>query len=512
MPASSDLPPRCRQVYADDALGRRFEASLEGTTARFFSLPAATYMLTASAEDGRESRVQTVVTEVRGDAPVPAFATSWADRREADDVLAWIRALRATVVQLYDWMASYSRPEPPAGDYRDPLQRPLSRPALEHLVAGVRAAGAVAQAYAPVCATDPPDAAHRPHLRLYQNDGRPQHLAYLLDIMHPGHPEWQASWLDAYGAARCLGFDGLHLDTYGYPRAASDGQGDPVDVRAAYASFIAAVRAAFPQWLITFNQVNGHPGRLAPSGRPAARYAEVWPPNDAWRHLEGVLSRIAAPPLASILAIYPPVWAMGDRAAALRTACLTEAVVCALGADALIWGDRRGVLNDAYYPRHVRLDPAEAAEVLRWHRFALRYRDLFRRGSDTSWEDVGGVNTAVRVDGAPALPEPVAGSIFTRVRRGRGWLAVSLLNLTGSDDGRWTTPTGPPIPVDLTVNALMPEPGRWRAAVAVQGRGEALAAAAPTEVPHPEGTALRLSLRALGTWAVVLFRTAEAAW
>jgi hypothetical protein len=50
------------------------------------------------------------------------------------------------------------------------------------------------------------------------------------------------------------------------------------------------------------------------------------------------------------------------------------------------------------YRKHERLSAEEVATVLAWHRFALRYRDLFLEGENTSWYDVGDDNGAVRLD------------------------------------------------------------------------------------------------------------------
>ena len=108
--------------------------------------------------------------------------------------LSWLTRLRCTVVQIYDWMERYSEPLGPAGVYRDGLGREIDRHALEALIAGIRARGAVAQAYAPVAAADP--GTHR-ESRLYRSDGEQESLGDLLDIMDPGDPAWQRHWLDA---------------------------------------------------------------------------------------------------------------------------------------------------------------------------------------------------------------------------------------------------------------------------------------------------------------------------
>jgi len=125
-------------------------------------------------------------------------------------------------------------------------------------------------------------------------DGAPEHLGDLLEIMNPGDERWQRHWLGVHRAAlAAVGFGGLHLDTYGYPRAARDHAGQPVDMGRAYRAFLAAVAAAFPAVVVSFNQVNGVPPGLRLRSARRFRYLQVWPPNHAWRHLEGLIARNA---------------------------------------------------------------------------------------------------------------------------------------------------------------------------------------------------------------------------
>ncbi len=85
----------------------------------------------------------------------------------------------------------------------------------------------------------------------------------------------------------------------------------------------------------------------------------------------------------------------------------TEAVATLLGASALLYGDVGAVLCDPYYPKPERLSAPERRTVLAWHGFALRCRDLFLEGEDTSWYEITDDNGAVAVEwDGPVRPEP----------------------------------------------------------------------------------------------------------
>jgi dextranase len=495
------------QVLARTAFGKTFDASGNDHVFRLENLPVGTHAVELRASDGTLLAEEFVgVRESPGDDPIMGFVTSF-QREVTPSVLRWLRELRCTVVQVYDWMESYSAPLATTASYHDPLGRPIERGALEDLIGAIKASGAVAQAYAPVCAADEAFAsAHRDWL-LYRNDGAPESLGNLLQIMDPASELWQQYWIDNYGhAVDVLGFNGFHLDTYGYPRNALDASGNHVPVESGYAEFVTAVRAARPRDVISFNQVNGVPREFIAPVPPGFRYSEVWPPNEKWRHLEGLLQRSAGTgdTKGATLAIYPPVWE-GERTAALRTAVLSEAVLTTLGANALLWGDQDGVLCHPYYVNHEQLDEAEKSVALTWHRFGLRCRDLFKVGVDTSWYELSDENASVVVTWqGPTSPEPVEKSLFARVVRDDKVVAVSLLDLTGSADGSWHSRTAPGTCGEVDVTILVDVPEGWVAAVAVLGRDEGrFTPLAVTIVPHREGRALLCRVPVDKGWAVL---------
>jgi dextranase len=508
-----DLPVGTCRVVATSAWGTEFEAAVSPQGAQFEGLPEGTHSFSAlDVNDMMLAEDFATIRRVAGEDPVMGFVTSF-DAQSRDEVLAWLKDLRCTVVQVYDWMDSYSVPLATTRNYEDPLGRSINLDDLRALIVGIQAQGAVAQAYAPVCAVDADVADTNPHWRLFRNDGQPQSLGDLLQVMNPGAEGWQAYWIDQYSRALdALGFDGLHLDTYGYPRAALDDQGNTVDVEDGYASFIAAVREARAQETISFNQVNGVPRGLTPPSDPSFRYVEIWPPNTLWRHLEALLQRSAgeAPFHGDTVAIYPPVWDLEGHSA-LRTVLISQAVLTTLGANALVWGDRRGALCHPYYVNHHDLSNAEAEQVLEWNRFGLRCRDLFRTGADTSWYELSDENAAVVVNGEVlASPEPVGGSLFTRVRRDRRRVVVSVMDLRGSADGSWSSATAPGEQGEIEVVVVLEHPERWRTDVAVLGQDGGRFIPVTTESREMrEGTGLVCRMPLVTGWSVVRFVEGE---
>jgi dextranase len=522
----ADLPSGTATLVATLASGESVSARID-EIARFGGLESGTYNVQASDATGHLLAEEfTSVGSHPGERPVHGFVSSFSDE-DVNETLAWSRALRSTVVQFYDWMDTYTEPLGPENGWKDPSHRPVSLSALRSLANGLAADGTVAHAYAPIYAVGNAFAEAHPEMLLYEDNGSPIRFLDQIVLANPANPQWQDHFISAYGsAAEAIGFTGFHVDTYGYPRVALDASGASVDMRAAYAGFLVALRAGRPGDLVSFNQVDGVPSAARLASEPVFRYCEVWPPNDLWRHFEGLLDRSAgfsghlgaglrsADVVRGSIACYPPVWGIDSpsgptpaslRPDALRTTVLTEAIVTQLGASALIFGDRHAALSDPYYPKHTRLDEFESATVLEWRRFALRCRDLFIDGEDTSWYEIGDENGSVSVEAdAPVRPEPTGGTLFARVTHTESSVVIGIVDLTGSERGSWSERTAPGRLRGATVTVLVDRPEVWRADAAILGHDEGrFSEIASRTVAHRQGRALQVELPLVGGWSVL---------
>jgi dextranase len=520
------LPTGTVRVNARSAKGDVVETETTGSKCQLV-LPDGTFAIEALDDAGALLAEEfTTVSEHQGARPVHGFATSFGVA-EVSSVVEWNRALRSTVVQIYDWMASYTEPLGSVDGWLDPSHRAVSFQALRTLCAGLRENGAVAHAYAPIYAVGNEFATEHPEMLMYQSDGSAIRFLDQIVLANPADTSWQRHFGETYGAAMdAIGFDGLHVDTYGYPRLAFDVDGNQLDVRAGYESFLTALRHARPNDLISFNQVDGVPSAAQLPSAPIFRYCEVWPPNDSWRHFEGLLDRssghagLVGPAkgrdaaIRGSIACYPPVWGAepsanrdepAQRADSLRTSLLTEAIVTSIGASALMYGDTMAVLADPYYPKHALLTPEEGSRVLAWRRFALRCRDLFFSGEDTSWYEIGDENGSVSVVAdAPVKPEPVGGCVFARVAYLDDVISVSVVDLTGSESAKWSDPTSRGRVEVVTVDVLVNVNDRWQVDAAILGaHGGRFASVEAEEISHRQGPALRVRLPLVEGWSVL---------
>jgi len=63
---------------------------------------------------------------------------------------------------------------------------------------------------------------------MVRNDGGKQRFLDMIELADPANVDWQRHFAASYGAAAdSIGFDGFHVDTYGYPRVAGNARARP---------------------------------------------------------------------------------------------------------------------------------------------------------------------------------------------------------------------------------------------------------------------------------------------
>jgi len=99
-------------------------------------------------------------------------------------------------------------------------------------------------------------------------------------LANPGNASWNVTSSSLRRGRRGDRIDGFTIDTYGYPRFAFDADGNAIDMRRAYESFLRFARNAWPDVLISFNQVNGVPSGARPRPGPRFPLLRICPPNE----------------------------------------------------------------------------------------------------------------------------------------------------------------------------------------------------------------------------------------
>ena len=364
-------------------------------------------------------------------------------------------------VQFYDWMYRHHSFLPPSSEFVDPLGRKLSLDVVARKVRLAQQLGMRAQAYVAIYAAAPDYFRAHSQQGLYRLDGTPYTLSEpklgdWLFITNIADPAWlEQLSAECQRAMRTVGFDGLHLDQYGFVRTGYTLAGERVDVEQALPEFLNALRLAVGGAPAVFNAVNVWPLKAIAASSLEPLYIEVWPPHDSLRDLREIILRARelrggrAPVLAayvsSLLSDVPAV-----RQGGLHALRRLTAAIYLNGGSHIALGEGGAVLRHPYFPNYYPLRPAEARAVRADYDFIARYAEYF---FDPAWRDIsttatGGLNDDLRLETPRFGPMAEPDSIWTIARQRADAVTVGLVNLRGVTSTAW--------------NAAQPAPRRLR--------------------------------------------------
>ena len=376
--------------------------------------------------------------------------------------LDWLCRLHVNTVQFYDWMYRHDRLLAPQDEYCDPIGRSTSLPVIRKKIEACRARGMRAFAYGAVYAATEQTVLEHPEWAAYTLDGEAMIFADWLNYMNISPAcGWSEHIVREFRqVAETLGFSGIHLDTYGFPKRVYDREGKRVSFEEAFPPLIEAARRAVcavsSENGVIFNAVNDWPTERVAGGRQDAQYIEVWPPHDTYRDLYQLIQKAKrlAPEKSVVLAAYiKPFLNAADEnsiAKAERAFCLANAVILASGGIQLVHGEEMGVLCDSYYVKYAAMRPEFTDTLVRYADYLVRYAPLLYddKGYDVSMTAGGGINEDVTASSENAVfsSDGRAGTVWMILRESKQRLTLHLINLTGND-ALWNAPKNEPEPV-----------------------------------------------------------------
>lgn len=380
------------------------------------------------------------------------FVVDYRPDRDLAAVQDNLRRLHLTGVQFYDWAYRHADLLGGGEQYDDALGQPVALDTVRALIAACHQVGSDALGYAAVYAVGPQEWPKWEHDALLTASGAPYALGDFLFVLDPAAPDWLDHFTaDLAAASQQVGFDGFHLDQYGYPKQARRPDGHRVDVAASFCAMIDGVRDALPEARLVFNNVNDFP-TWATAGTPQdAVYIEVWKPQVTLAHLAQTVVR--ARPVAAgkpvVIAAYQHVYDSAPAPSADLAAQFTMATLFSHGATHLLCGEADRILVDPYYVRNHQIEAGTAAMLQRYYDFAVAHTELlFPAGIvevTSSFAQDYNDDLDVSYAGLEVEQLATAGTVWRRVAQlGDGRYVLHLINLAGQPDTCWDAPRNPP--------------------------------------------------------------------
>ncbi|MEP6776587.1 MAG: glycoside hydrolase family 66 protein, partial [Chloroflexota bacterium] len=248
-----------------------------------------------------------------------------------------------------------------------------------------------------------------------------------------------------------MGFDGVHLDQYGFPKTAYSATGDLVELSTAFPPLIdrsrAAVVAERASAGVIFNAVDNWPiETVAPTSQDAV-YIEVWPPYDSYNDLWDLIRRgkeLGGDKQVILAAYLTPFLnaSAQELPGAEAAALLATAVIAAHGGFHLLLGEQDGALCDPYYPKYATLRPEFATVMGKYYDFMVRYEELLIAPEMQDWNTDREDSVTLAGAAVSMLAEP--GTVWAVLRRSPLYRIVHLVNLADQDSITWNALRTPP--------------------------------------------------------------------
>lgn len=371
------------------------------------------------------------------------------DENDSEDVKS-LRKLHINLVQFYDWMYKHDELVPPVPEYTDLMGRKVSLKAVTDKISYCHEYGMKAVAYGAVYAASGEFYKSHPDWALYSSSGNVVDFINIFRIMNISEEcPWHGHIIGEYRKTiEKLNFDGIHMDTYGFPKTGISiygGTEKPVKLEEHFPVLIAHARKELEQTgkdiCLIFNNVGNWPVDAVAQAPQDALYIEVWKPYERYQHIQQLILRAkelgGGKPV--ILAAYlKPFLEEMDHSLyrAENSALLLTAAIAANGGYHMLLGEKGGILTQGYYVDYARLSEPFFSVIRSYYDFMIRYLNvLFVKDlKDVSMTHVDGDNLEYAFENVDYSTYAGPGKVWIIVRESRYFKTVSLINLSGNDD------------------------------------------------------------------------------
>ncbi len=377
------------------------------------------------------------------------------EENECTDVET-LRKFHINMVQYYDWSYRHDDLVSPENQYSDMMGRWVDLETVKTKIAACRRFGIKSLGYGAVYAASRTFYEKHPDWALYTAAGEPFVFIdtfYLMNIAE--NSPWHDHIINEYAkAVSQVGFDGIHMDTYGFPKTAFSSTKDRIRLDEEYPHLIENIKKALNQiqsdnYLI-FNNVGNWPVQSVADTEQDAIYIEVWEPYSQYCHIKQIIleaEKACGNQKQVILAAYLAPFRTDTQERALNAALLLTAAIASNGATHLLLGEENGVLTQGYYVDHSVMTEHQSKCLRNYYDFLVRYTELLYDKSlkDVSFTHIGWDNTEYRCLTHSWSPDGKIDTLWLTIRENEKFKCISIINLVGCENDAWNQGKNTPV-------------------------------------------------------------------
>lgn len=391
------------------------------------------------------------------------------DGEEHLDV-SYLRKLHINYVQYYDWSYRHDNLVSKEVKYQDMMGREVNLETVKNKIQACKSYGMKSIGYGAVYAASREFYEQHKELAFYTSAGDPFVFIDIFYIMNMAkNSPWRKHIIEEYAKAiEEVGFDGIHMDTYGFPKSAyTYKQEKLVKLEEEFASLIEESKERLN--LITednhliFNNVGNWPVNTVACAPQDAIYIEVWDPYNRYDHIQQIIKdarRECMDKKPVILAAYLKPFMEESQERGAYAAFILTAVISSNGAYHLLNGEENGVLTQGYYVDHSFISDSTSEKMRCYYDFIVQYMELFYDSEmvDVSMTHIGWDNVEYQCYSDCWSVTGEADKLWITIREKENRKLISFVNLCGNDN-LWNLGKNKPLDMDkIEMQILVDKP------------------------------------------------------
>lgn len=374
------------------------------------------------------------------------------DMGDTEDVEC-LNKFHLNLVQFYDWMYRHDELVPPVSEFTDLMGKKGNLDTIREKVSLCHDYGMKAVAYGAVYAASREFYEGHRAWGLYNSSGEAYDFIDIFKIMDISKESpWYRHIIEQYrNAVRFVDFDGIHMDTYGYPKfgiSAVDGIVKEKRLEELFPLLINDTREKLEMEkedvCLIFNNVGNWPVDTVAGAAQDAIYIEVWEPYERYCHIQQILqwAKHLGKGKPVILAAYLKPFKDTERdrvKEAEAAAMILTSVIAANGGYHLLLGEKNGVLTQGYYADYSKLEDSFVRVLRNYYDFIVRYsRILFDwELRDVSMTHCGGENLEYVIENTDITLYGEPDKVWAVIREKPRLKTISFINLAGNSEDYW---------------------------------------------------------------------------
>lgn len=340
-------------------------------------------------------------------------------------------------VQFYDWSYRHDQLVSPTETYIDMMGKENRLSVIKRKIFACHSCGMKAIAYGAVYASCEEFAQQHQDWRLFCGKGKPLRFIDVFSIMNPASP-WRNHLIKQYTAALQLGFDGIHMDTYGFPKSSIDINGTPVRLENELPRLISDTRNALPDATLVFNNVGAWPLYNTVKSPVDAVYVEVWPPYERYCHIKNLIEQMSQSKKPMVVAAYPAAFRTDSAERGLNSQLILMSAISLHGATQIWFGEDCRAITQGYYEDNYELSSEQEAILRKYDDFFVQYQEILY---DTTLQDVSfshcGWDNQEYCCNVPFSVDGAAEKLWLILRENARQKVISFINLCGDSCDLW---------------------------------------------------------------------------